>query len=444
MAVAAMSASVSGFSFIGGPGLVYSIGLGAVYIVLPLGLTGALGAWVLGKRLRLLTEVRSVMTIPGALGARFRSPAVQGLSAVAIVLAVVGYLATNLLALGLVIDAVFATGLSAGIWLGMALTLAYSVAGGMLAGVYTDLFQGAVMALASLLVFVFALEIGGGMHGISATILAGDPAMLAPWGKVSPLAALSFFFVFGIGSLGQPHVVHKFYMLRDPRQLKWYPLVMTASMAVTLLLFVAVGLVVKVLVLRGELPPLTRADDATPVFLLRFAPVLLAGLVFAGVAAAIMSTVNAFLSIGAAALTYDLPRWLGRDAVPSLRAGRVATVVVALVATSVAVQPGAVVAFLGIFGWGLFASTLVPALAIGLNWPGATRQGAVASIVTGLIVTLVFETLAFRKVFVFPSGVTATALALVGSLAVFLLVSWCTRECAEAQLDDDIRVVMEV
>ena len=31
---------------------------------------------------------------------------------------------------------------------------------------------------------------------------------------MSPLAALSFFFVFGLGSLGQPHVVHKFYMLR--------------------------------------------------------------------------------------------------------------------------------------------------------------------------------------------------------------------------------------
>jgi hypothetical protein len=33
--------------------------------------------------------------------------------------------------------------------------------------------------------------------------------------------------VFGLGSLGQPHVIHKFYMLRDPRRLKWYPLLMT-------------------------------------------------------------------------------------------------------------------------------------------------------------------------------------------------------------------------
>jgi Na+/proline symporter len=40
--------------------------------------------------------------------------------------------------------------------------------------------------------------------------------------------------------------------------------------------------------------------------------VLLAALVFSGVAAAIMSTVNSFMNIGAAALTHDLPVALGR------------------------------------------------------------------------------------------------------------------------------------
>lgn len=443
MTIAAMSATLSGFAFIGGPGLVYTIGLGAVFIVLPLSLTNAQGAWVLAKRLRLLAEVRQVMTVPDAIGARYRSPAAQGLAGIAIAIAVIGYMATNLLALGLVIDAVFRTGLSTGVWIGAGITLAYSVGGGILAGVYTDLFQGSVMAFASLLVFVFVLQVGGGMDGISTSILASDPAVLSPWGKLTPLAALSFFFVFGIGSLGQPHVLHKFYMLRDVRKLKWYPLVMTVAMSVTLFLFIGVGLVVKALVLRGDLPPLARPDDATPAFLLRYAPVWLAGLVFAGVAAAIMSTVNAFMSVGAAALTHDIPHWLGWRVRDELRAGRLATVAITLVSTLVAVQSGTLVAFLGVFGWGLFASTLVPALAIGLNWPGATRQGAIASILTGLGVTLVFETLAWRKVFTFPAGVTATALALVSSIGVFLAVSWFTRAQAAAQLDGDIRAVME-
>ncbi|MES2524301.1 MAG: sodium/proline symporter, partial [Gemmatimonadota bacterium] len=224
LAIAAMAATLSGFAFIGGPGLVYTIGLGAVFIILPAALTNSMGAWVMAKRLRLLAEVREMITIPDAIGARYDSRAAQGLSALAIVLAVVGYMATNLLALGLVIDAIFSPGLGVSIWIGTLIVLAYSVSGGILAGIYNDVFQGLLMAFASTLVFAYALQAGGGLLEISRSIMTADPAILSPWGKLSPLAALSFFFVFGVGSLGQPHVVHKFFMLRDPRRLKWFPL----------------------------------------------------------------------------------------------------------------------------------------------------------------------------------------------------------------------------
>jgi len=444
MAIAAMAATLSGFAFIGGPGLLYSVGLGATFIVLPIGVTATLGAWTLAKRLRLLGEVRGLITVPDAIDARFDSRWARGLAAVAMLVAIVGYMATNILALGLVIDAIFGTGLTAGIWIGMGITLAYSVSGGILAGVYTDLFQGLVMAVASVLVFIYTIKVGGGAAGFAGTILPADAPFLAPWGKLTPLAALSFFFVFGIGSLGQPHVVHKFYMLKDPLRLKWYPLIMSVAIVVTQLLFIGVGLAVKALVVRGELPPLARPDDATPAFLLGFTPLLLSGVVFAGVAAAIMSTVNSFMSVGAAALTHDLPIAFGRRVGNELLWGRVSTVAISVVAGVVAGASGTLVAFLGIFGWGLFASTLVPALAIGLNWAGATRAGAVASIATGLVVTLVFETLAYRRLFTFPSGVTATALALVSSLLVFFVVSWFTRHTAESTLAPDVRFVMEV
>lgn len=442
LAIAAMSATLSGFAFIGGPGLVYSLGIGAMFIILPASLTNTMGAWVLAKRMRLLGEVRGLITIPDAIGARYRSRAAQGLSGIAILVAIIGYMATNVLALGLVVDAVFGTGLAWGIWIGLAVVMAYSAAGGILAGVYTDLFQGAVMALASVLVFFYALDAGGGLAGISRTILAADAGFLGPWGKLTPLAALSFFFVFGVGALGQPHVIHKFYMLRDPLRLKWYPAVMTGALMVTLLLYFGVGVAVKAEVLEGTMAPLGRADDATPQFLLYYTPVLLAGLVFAGVAAAIMSTVNSFINIGAAVITHDLPIAFGRKLSNELYWGRLSTVLIAVVSAVVAQVSGTLVAFLGIFGWGLFASTLVPALAIGLNWPGATRSGAIASILTGLAVTLGFETAAYFKLFSFPAGVTVSGLAFVLSLLVFFAVSLLTRTAVE-DIDPDIRLVME-
>ena len=262
------------------------------------------------------------------------------------------------------------------------------------------------------------------MGGLSRAVLGADPQWLSPWGKMAPLAALSLFFVFGLGSLGQPQVVHKFYMIRDPRRLRWYPLLMTCALVLTLLLYFGVGFGVKALVARGQLAPLARPDDATPTFLLHYTPVLLSALVFSGVAAAIMSTVNSFMNIGAAALTHDLPTALGRVPQNLLRRGRIATVALSVLAAIVAQLSGTLVALLGIFGWGLFASTLVPALAIGLNWPGATRAGAIGSIGTGLGLTLVLETLAYFKVVTVPAGVTIAGLSLVTALLVFFGISW--------------------
>lgn len=434
LALSTMSASLSGFAFIGGPGLVYQLGLGAVFIVLPAGVTNAVAAWVLGRRLRSLAAVHPILSLPDAIRLRFGSPAAQGLAALSILLAVVGYLAANILAMGVALDVIFDTGVLWGIALGTLLVLGYSVAGGIVAGIWTDLLQGGWMAIASLLVFATVLEVGGGLGGLSATLLEGDPGFLAPWGRLTPLAAVGFYLVYSVGVLGQPHVMHKFLMLKDSRRLRWFPALATFALVVMVLLFVGVGIAVKALELRGEIAPLASPDDATPVFLLGFAPGLLAALVFSGVAAAIMSTVNSFLSVGAAAAVRDLPRAFGRPVTNELRAGRWATAVICLAAAGTAAVSDTLLAFLAIFGWGLFASTLVPVLAIGLNWPRATRAGAVASIATGLGLTVVLELVARAGTWTLPIGISIAASTLLLSTLVFLGVSAITSKGVASEL----------
>lgn len=462
LSLSIMAGTLSGFAFIGGPGLLYSVGLGALFIILPAALTHAMSAWAVGRRLRMLGEIRNVVTLPGAIGARYRSPCAQSLAGGAILVAVLGYMATNFLALGIILDAVLGMGVTTGIWVGMGVTLAYAAGGGILAGIWTDIFQGLLMAAGSVLIFGFALDAGGGLANISTTILAADPHFLEPWGHLSPLAAFSFYFVFALGALGQPHVVHKFFMLKEPAVLRWYPLLTTAALMATLLLFVGVGLAVKALVIQGAIPPLAEADQATPIFLLNFTPPLLAALVLAGAVAAVMSTVNSFMNVGAAALLYDLPAAWARGGVAEGRGepvihnppemarqdsrelglGRLYTVVLSFTAALIAQLSGTLVAFLAIFGWGLFASTLVPSLAVGLNWEGATRAGALASIGTGLGVTLMGETLAYLGVYALPTGVTISGLSLVLSFLTFFGVSHLTRNSATRSLDPDIRAMM--
>ena len=444
LTIASVSVSVSGFAFIGGPGFVYAAGLGAMYIVLPAAVTNVMGAWVLAKRMRLLGEARGLITIPDAIGARYNSRAAQGISAVAILVGIIGYMATNALAMGVVINSIFGVGLGWGIWIGMGVTLAYSASGGILAGIYNDVFQGTLMGIASVLVFLFVLKFAGGLGAISHTILQHDPGFFSPWGKLTPLAALSFFFVFSMGSLGQPQAVHKYYMLRDPLQLKWYPLLKTVGLVLVLLLYFGVGVGVKAFVASGKLPPLGSPDQATPTLLLNVTPIVLAALVFSGIAAATMSAANSFINIGAAIVTHDLPIAFGRRVANELWWGRAITVFIAVAAAITAQRSGAMVAFLGVFGWGLFASTLVPALAVGLNWQGATAAAAIASIATGLVVTLALETASYLKLFTFPAGVTASAVAMVASFLVFFVVSWLTGRSNRSAIADDVKLVMEL
>lgn len=428
-AIAAMATTLSGFAFIGGPGLVYSIGLTALFIILPAALTNTYGVLVLGVRMRALGERHRLVTVPDAIGLRYDSRVAQGLSAIAILVGIIGYLGTNFLALGLIVRALLSIPLPVAVIIGAAVTLAYSASGGILAGIWVDVFQGVLMAVASTVVFVFALDSGHGLAAITRVIQAVEPTFMGPWGTRGAMVALSFFFVFAVGSLGQPHIAHKYYMIRDATRLRWYPLLMTIAMLLAQLLFVGVGIAVKALVVRGEIAPLASADEATPTFLLAYVPSLVAALVFAGVAAAIMSTVNSFLNVGAAAITHDLPKAFGRTMPQEmqLRRARLWTVVLSIAGTLTAMMSGTLVAFLGIFGYGLFACTLVPALAIGLTWDGATKQGAIASIATGLALTLALESAAFLKWFTLPVGVTVTGLTLVTTILVFIVVSVVTR-----------------
>lgn len=452
--LATMSAAFSGFVFLGGPGLTYRMGLASLFIVVPVGLTPGLLCWVVAKRLRLLAEVRDVLTIPDAILCRYRSRTASGLAALAVVVGTIGYLGAQILAMGILIESIFDTRAVFGVWslavamgIGLVVVLVYAIGGGMIAGVYTDLVQGVLMVVAAVAVFACALEAGGGFGEITRGIAASEAfgtEFLDPLGNVPVFTALGFFFVFSVGTLGQPHMLHKFYMLRDPRRLKWFPLVLGLSQSLCLLIWVGIGLAVPALVASGRLEPLALADEAAPVFLMEYTPGILAGLVFASILAAIMSTADSFVNIGSAALVRDLPKALGFEPRHELVRGRLAVVGVALAAAISAYLYGDLIALLGTFAFGTFGAALAPALAVGLNWRRVTARAASASIATGLVVNLALELLGRQNVVPspLPPGVLPSAVALAASFTVLFAVSWLGSGAGDA-VEADIAATME-
>jgi Na+/proline symporter len=199
-------------------------------------------------------------------------------------------------------------------------------------------------------------------------------------------------------------------------------------------------------VLQGTHGDLPTADAAAPQFLQFHAHPLLAGLVFAGLFAAIMSTADAFLNIGTAAVIHDIPRALrARPLKHELFWARVGTCIIGLAAGAFALYCGSqseLVALLGAFGWGTFAAALVPTVAIGFNWKRATPLAANVAIIVSLLVNIGIKVLELVfDVEILPYGFHGYTVSLLLSISLFFGISLASKP---PRLDPDVEALMDI
>ena len=448
--VAIFSSTMSGFGFVGGPGLIYALGWSSVWIVITVGFSPAISDFLLGKRLRLFAGHCDSVSLPDVVAARYGDERTRLLTAIAILLGVLGYLATQILAMATVLQSILQQShafseisLAACMLISVSVLVFYCVTGGIIAGVYTDVVQGSVMVVAGVLVFVTTLTtFDGGPSAAITVLMRDDPASVGPWGTLGMIGCLSWYFMFSAGGAGQPHLLTKVMMIKDIRSYRWVPAVNVVGYCLTALLWIGIGLVMRALVVAGDHPELASPDAAAPEFLQHYAHPILAGVVFAGLFAAIMSTADAFLNIGAAALVHDIPKaWRGRSLTRELLWARTGTVVLALAAALFALYSHTynerLIALLGAFGWGTFGAALVPAVAIGLNWKRATPLAANVAIAASLIVNFGIELSGAR----IPGGVHGGTIALLLSLVLFFGISFASKP---PHIDPEIEALMDV
>ena len=444
MGFASFSTVLSGFGFIGGPGLVYKYGTTSFWICLPTALGLSFAGILLAKRFKALAALFDILTLPDAIAIRYNSEACRLTAGIVILLGVIAYLGTNILAFGAVAATFFDINFTTAAIIGMTVVIGYAVFGGIIAGLYTDVFQGAIMMFAGVAVFWIALTTVGNGDFLAGTqnitdvfTAAGQENAIGPWGVLGPMACLSFLFLFQLGGTGQPHTITKMFMARDFETVKWSPVLASIAYMLCVLLWISVGFAMKYMVLTGgaEALPVGQEDNAAPLFLMNHTPAWLAGIVFSSLLAAIMSTADSFLNIGAGVFVRDIPRAILKRSVKNeLLWARTATLIIAIAATIFALwakNHGDLIAILGIFGWGLFAAAFVPMVTIGFNWKGATWQGAVAAAVTGLTVNVGLD-LASKypredPLFFVPNAVSTGAVALMASVLVMIVVSLATK-----------------
>lgn len=444
VAMAVFTSIQSGFGVLGGTGLTFDAGFGG--FVAGIGFAAPLGfalAWFLaGKRMWKLGNLGEIYTLGDVVEKRYASRGVRGWIGFAVALGVIGYLGVQVQATGFVMSSVFNISTSTGAVIGLVILGLYAVGGGIIAGVYTDLLQGILMVGVSVVVFFLALNAGGGILNITQTLQAEDAALASPFGTVSAFTIACYFLLFSLGAAGQPQLLTKFLMTRSTQELKWGALVSGLSYLITMMLVASVGLAALSLSFGGDFPALDSPDAALPTFVIQYTPPVVAGLALAGILAAIMSTGDAFLNLGAASIVRDIPRAVGFEVRNELLWSRISIAFLLVLSLLFSLYLDTLVALLGVFGWGTFAAAIFPAVVLGLAWPRATRQGAIASIVISLAINFILEIGAIYEFAPLPEGIVNGAFALVVSLIVFIVVSLVTQP-AEDEMAPEVREVLD-
>ena len=441
--VAAMSAGasdMSGWLLMGLPGALFVSGFSELWIAVGL----AIGAWANWKwvapRLRAYTEIaRNSITMPSFFENRLRdrSRLLRIISSVIIIFFFTFYISSGMVSGGRYFESTFDGDYLTGLLIVAGITVAYTFIGGFLAVSYTDTVQAMMMVAALVIVPVMALValddpmdiFGWQTENAYGPWPEGNPEYFNMFTGVSAAVIIGNL-AWGLGYLGQPHILVRFMALRNPRQAvqgrRWN----ISWMVLTLLGGLIVAMVSTVYF--GQKPSsVTDQTNYETVFLdltrILFHP-LIAGLVLTAVLAAIMSTMSSQLLVVSSSLIEDLTKIIFRREIPDkvlVNLSRTAVVAVAIIAAMLAIVPKDSILGLVGFAWAGFGSAFGPLVVAMLYWRRLTSAGAIAGMITGAVVSVAWSVLGLSSLmYELVPGFLAGAVALV-------VVSLLTREPSE-------------
>jgi cation/acetate symporter len=222
------------------------------------------------------------------------------------------------------------------------------------------------------------------------------PAVLAPGKLVSnPLDALSLGMALMFGTAGLPHILMRFYTVPDARAARQSVFYATGLIGGFYLMTFVIGFGAMVFVGPDAIRAVDKGGNMAAPLLAEY----LGGQPFLGFIAAvafatILAVVAGLTLSGAAALSHDLWANVVRGGQPppgeELRVARVATVALGVVAVVLGIAfKGQNVAFMVSLAFAIAASGNFPALVLCIFWRKCTTAGAVTSMATGTVLTLV-------------------------------------------------------
>lgn len=400
-ALSAQASDMSGWLLLGLPGYAYLAGFESLWLMIGL-LLGTYANWLfVAARLRSATEkYGDSLTLPDYFSRRFndQSGMLRIISATFILVFFTFYTSSGLVAGGKLFEAVFGLPYLWAVLAGAAAIVGYTFIGGFLAVSWTDFLQGSLMFLALIFVVIMGWAAVDGWPGLTAALDARNPALLDmstnASGEPLGIIAIASLLGWGLGYVGQPHVLARFMAARTPQTITLARRIAMSWVSVTLVCGTLVGLIG-----IAYLPEVLADGESEKVFIhlasALFHPVV-AGICLAGILAAVMSTADSQLLVASSAVSEDFYKGLLRKQAGQselLWVGRLAVIAIAVLAFVLAMDPESKVLDLVAYAWAGFGAAFGPTIVLSLYWQGMQRRGALAGILVGGLTVIVWKQL---------------------------------------------------
>ncbi|HIN02716.1 MAG TPA: sodium/proline symporter [Candidatus Marinimicrobia bacterium] len=397
------------------PGAAITIGLSESWAVIGI-ILGIIASWFLiAERLREETEKYDALTIPEYLHRKFNdsSNIIRLFSSVIIAFFFLFYVSAQFHASGKVLNSLFDLDPITGISIGAAIIIVYTLMGGFYAVAWTDLLQGILM-IGTLVILPIAgyIELSGSGKTIADGLAAADSVFgnnngsyfRGKEGLAALMAALGGL-SWGLGYLGQPHLVIRYMAIRSTKDVKVARNIAIAWALPGITGAFLVG-IVALLYFGPEYFLTVDPEQSMPLLATHLLHPILAGLFISGAVAAMMSTADSQLLVSSSAITEDFyHQYLGKDISQEalVKLSRIMIVVLGMAAYGIAIFSeiqGKKIFGVVSYAWSGLGSAFGPALVMALWWEKTTRQGIIAGLLVGFLTTIIWANIPELKALV--------------------------------------------
>lgn len=464
-ALSAQASDMSGWLLMGLPGSVYLAGTGEVWIAVGLLFGTILNWYIVSARLRKYTIVAgNSLTIPSFFQNRYRDKRgiIKIVSAVIIAIFFAVYTASafssgaklfaTLFSDGKAQDGNFNTIYVIGLCVAALVILIYTFMGGFKAVCTTDFIQGMLMLIAIMSVPILAYAVLTYHTGFADALVAKgveNPDNFLNFMKNddgSPVSAVSIIsnLAWGLGYFGMPHILIRFMAVKSHSEIKKSRKIAITWVVISLAASCLIGLVA-----RGYLSTTLEGSASETVFIRTIQQffsgngilVFIGGIFLCGILAAIMSTADSQLLVTASAVSEDMYKGVIKKNASEKNAlwvGKIAVIVVAVIAFFIALNPESSIMGLVSDAWAGFGSAFGPVVLLALFWKRSTLAGAISGMATGALTVIVWDYLPLVNgtTLYNATGLYSLVLGFAFALIVNVVVSLLTKKPSKEIVDE--------